>query len=113
MQAWTIPYLKDHEIWKNKPTRWCAYPLYSECSCLRKESGHHATVYGDRFPVQLTNTSVEFAIVNGLFRTDYADYTSQHTLARDICQMHDRDRYEKDNGSVRPFSKPTLESKAF
>ena len=33
-QAWIIPYLKDHENGKKKPTRWCAYPLYSESSCL-------------------------------------------------------------------------------
>ena len=60
--------------------------------------------------MQLTNPSVEFAIVNGLFNTDY---TSQQTLARGICQMHDRDRYEKEDGNVGSLSKPTLESKAF
>ena len=64
----------------------------------------------DNFPVQQTNPSVDFAIVNGLLNTDC---TSQQTSARDICQMHDRDRCKKEDGDVRPLGKHTLESKAF
>ena len=67
-------------------------------------------LYRDDVPVQLTNPSVEFVIVKGLLNTDR---TSQQASARDICQMHDRNRCEKKDGNARRLSKPTLESKAF